>query len=175
MYCGVLAVEAVFVFHLHHEDRAAAGDLQRAEHAADFVQVTFRCFEVARIARAQLDVVVLEQPPRQAAHLPLGARIRAGTQNHPEPFLLRDAAELRGVRLARPVEFAGPRLVHVPEQVGANGVQAHRLGHLQAMPPIFLRHTRRVDFAAADLKSLAVEQEIVCANGKGVFASVAWS
>ena len=32
---GVLAEESVFVFDLDHENRAAAGDLERTEHAAD--------------------------------------------------------------------------------------------------------------------------------------------
>ena len=107
MYSGVLAVEAVFVFDLHHEDRAAVRDLQRAEHAADLLQIFFRGVEVTRIAGAELDVVVFEQPPGQAAHFPFGAGIRAGPQNHPQAFLLRDAAKFRGVGLAGPVEFPG--------------------------------------------------------------------
>ena len=37
----------------------------------------------------------------------------------------------------RPVELARLRLVQVPEQVGADRVQAHGPGHLQAMPPVF--------------------------------------
>ena len=37
------------------------------------------------------------------------------------------------------------------------------------MPPILPRHARRVNFAAADLEALAVEQEIVFADGEGVF------
>ncbi len=31
-----------------------------------------------------------------------------------------------------------------------------------------LRHARRVDFAAANLESLAIEQEIIFADGEGV-------
>ena len=80
---GVLAIRAVFVFHLHHEDRAALGDLQWPQHAAHFLQIFFRGVKIARIAGAQLDVPGLEQPPRETAHLPLRARIRAGAQDDP--------------------------------------------------------------------------------------------
>ena len=144
------------------------GDLQRAEHAADFLQIAAHGVEVSRVAGAEFDVVVFQQPPRRAAHFPFGAGIRAGPQDHPQALLLRDAAKLRVVRLAGPDVFAGPRLVQIPEQIGADGVQAHRLGHLQTVAPVFLRHARGVDFAAADLEPLAVEQKIIRADGEGV-------
>ena len=60
------------------------------------------------------------QPPGEAAHLPFGARVRTGTQDDPQSFLLCDATKLRGVRLAGPIEFAGMRLVHVPKEIRAN-------------------------------------------------------
>jgi len=39
---------------------------------------------------------------------------------------------------------------------------------LQAVAPVFARDARGVDFAAADLESLAVEQEVIGANSEGV-------
>jgi hypothetical protein len=36
------------------------------------------------------------------------------------------------------------------------------------MPPIFFWHSRCMNFAAADLKSFSVEQEIIRANDKRV-------
>ena len=164
----VVTKEAVFVFHLHHQDRAALGDLEWREHAADLLEVALRGFEVFRIGRAQVDGRVFQEPPRGAAHFPLGAGVRAGPEQHPQAFLLREPAELRDVRLAAPVELAFARLVHVPEQIGANRVQPHRLAHFQAMRPILAGHARGVDLAAADLQALAAEQEIRIADGEGV-------
>ena len=89
-------------------------------------------------------------------------------QDHPQALLLRDAAELSRVGLAAPVELTRLRLVQIPEQIRADRVQAHRLGHLQPVTPVFHRHTRRVNFAAADLQALAVEEKIIRADGEGV-------
>jgi hypothetical protein len=58
--------------------------------------------------------------------------------------------------------------VQIPEQIGANGVQAHRLGHLQTVTPVFPRDARCVDFATANLKRLAIEQKIVRADDESV-------
>jgi hypothetical protein len=63
--------------------------------------------------------------------------------------------------------------VHVPEQVGANGVQPYRLAQLKSMAPVFLRHARRVNFAAADLESLPVEEKIVIPDREGMSGACA--
>ena len=144
------------------------GDLQRAQFAAHVLEIAFDRFEVVRIAAAQLDIIVFEQPPRGAAHFPFGAGIGAGPKDHPEPLLLGNAAKFRHVGLAGPDEFAGSGLVKVPEEISANGVQAHGFGHLQTMPPVFLGHARGMDLTATNLQSLAVEQKIVGTDGEGV-------
>jgi hypothetical protein len=36
------------------------------------------------------------------------------------------------------------------------------------MPPVFLWHTRRVNFTATDLEPLAIEEKIVVANCEGM-------
>ncbi len=143
-------------------------DLQRPEHSPDFLEIGLRRLQIARVAAADLDAVLLEHPPRRAAHFPFGAGIRAGTQNHPQAFLLRDAAKLRVVRLAAPVELSLLRLVQIPEQVGANGIQTHCLRHPQTLAPVLLGHARGVDFAAANLHSLSVEQKIIRADDERV-------
>ena len=58
--------------------------------------------------------------------------------------------------------------MHIPEKVGADRVQPHGARRLQAIAPVFARHAGGVDFPAADLEGLAVEQERVGADGKGV-------
>src|SRR5947199_4673239 len=49
----------------------------------------------------------------------------------------------------------------VPENVGADGVKAHRMGHTQAVLPILTRDSRVMHLAAANDEGLAVEQEIL--------------
>ncbi len=164
----VLAEEAVFVLDLRHDDRAAVRDLQRAELAADLLEIGLRRSEIARVAAAKPDAVVLEHPPRRAAHFPFGAGIRAGPEDDPQALLLRDAAEFRVVRLAAPIKFSRPRLVQIPEEIRADGVQAHGFCHLQTLAPIRLGHARGVDFAAADLDFFSVEEKIIRADGEGV-------
>ena len=58
--------------------------------------------------------------------------------------------------------------MQVPEEIGAHRVQAHGLRQLEALPPIFLGHAGRVDLPAADLQPLAVQQEIIGADGEGM-------
>ena len=163
---GILAVKAIFILRLHHQNRAAMGDLLAPEHAADFLEVGFYGIDISGIARTQFNAVILEQPPRRTAHLPFGAGIRAGPENDPQPFFLGNLAKLGVVRLAGPDELAGLRLVQIPEQVGADRIEAHGLGEAEPLAPVFLGHAGGVDFAAADLEALAIQQEIVGANGK---------
>ena len=153
----VLAKEAVFVFHLRHDDVAAVRDLQRAKHATNFFQITFCGVKIAWIAAAKFHAVLFKQPPRRAAHFPFRARIRAGAQDDPQSFFLCDAAKFGVVRLTAPIKFAGLRFVQIPKQIRAHRVQTHRFGHLQALAPIFFWHARGMNFAAANLETRAVE------------------
>ena len=95
-----------------------------------------------------------------AAELPLRADVGAGAQDDVEALLLRFADELGDVVVAGEVVDAGVRLVHVPEDVGGDGVQAHRLGHAQAVAPVGARDARVMHLAGDDLEGLAVEREI---------------
>jgi integrase len=162
----VLAIEAVFIFYLHHDDRPAVRDLQWTEFAANLLKIMGRGGEITRIAAAELDVIVFQQPPRRTAHLPFGARVRAGTQDDPQTFRLREATKFRDIRLTAPVKHARVRLNLVPEKIRADGVQTHRLRYLQAVTPIFARDTRGVNFSAANLKRMRVQQKIIRADGE---------
>ena len=149
---GVSAEEAIFIFDLDHEDGPAVGDLKRREFFADALEVIFDGGHVAGVAGAEFDSVVLEEPPGEAAHFPFGAGVGTGAEDNPESFFLGDAAELGDVGLAGEVEFAGLGFLHVPEHVGADRVEPHGAGHLEAVAPVFLGDARGVDFAAADLE-----------------------
>ena len=51
--------------------------------------------------------------------------------------------------------------VVIPEDIGGDGITAHGLCHLYAMPPVFAGNTGRMHFAADELDGFPVEQEIV--------------
>ena len=97
---GILPEETILIFHLDHQDGAAFGNLQRPEHAADLPEVALGRRHISRIASAKLDVLILEQPPWEAAHFPFGARVGPRAQDHPQALLLSDPAKLGGIRLA---------------------------------------------------------------------------
>ena len=161
----VAAVESVLVLDLHHQDRSALRDLQPRQLASDRMQPVRRGHEPARIGRAHRDrllfVIVLHQPPRRAAALPLRAAVGAGPQNHPKPLRLRHAAERRDVGAPVPRERALLALVEVPEHVAPDGVTPHRAQHLQTVPPVGARNARVVDLAASHDKRPAVEEEVL--------------
>ena len=57
-------------------------------------------------------------------------------------------------------------LVLIPENVSGDGVQAHRLRHLDTVPPILFRIPAGMNLARAHLKRFPVEQEIIRAKGE---------
>ena len=87
---------------------------------------------------------------------------------HEEAFLLRFADEFGDVVLAGEVEVARGRLVHVPEDIGFNGVKAHGLCLAQSVTPVGTRHTRVVHFAGDDLEGSSVELEMFSVGAKGM-------
>ena len=167
----ILAEEAVFVLHLRHHDRAAAGDLHRPEHAADFLIPSGGGIEEIRILGAQLDVRVFQKPPRQSAAIPLGAGVGTRPEHDPQAFFLGDFAKLPHVRLAGPIVGAFFEFMHVPEKIGAHRVHPHRVHRLQPVPPVFAGHAGEVDFPAADDDRFAIEHEVLFSDGKRVARS----
>ena len=157
----VVAEEAVFVLVLRHEDGAAVRDLKILQFFGDATEVRLRRLKEARIARTHLHVrwTLVEQPPRKAAELPFGACVRARTKENPHALLLRDAAELGDILLAGEIVLSALHLVVVPEHVRADGVEAHRLAHLDAVTPVRARHAGEMELAAADLERLTVQQK----------------
>ena len=96
-----------------------------------------------------------------AASFPLGAAVGSGTENHPQPLLLRHAAELRDVGASVPLEDAPLAFVEVPEHVAPDGVASHRPQHPEAVLPVIARNARVVNLAAANDERFAVEEEII--------------
>ena len=59
----ILAIASVFVLHLHHDDRTAVLDCERGELFRHFLLKDIHSLHEVRIAGAQLDVFLLQQPP----------------------------------------------------------------------------------------------------------------
>ena len=129
------SVKPVFVLDLHHQYRTSTRDLEWRKPATDFRYPPLRRIKPSRIRRPHgnrlraVRCVIRHQPPRCAAALPLRACIRPGTQDHPQPFILRHAAECRRIRRSFPIELARFAFVIVPEHVASDGVHAHRAEH----------------------------------------------
>ena len=96
-----LPKRAVFVLHLHRDDRAAARDLQRSQLPAQALQPALRRTQKFFIGAAQHDLRIGQKPRRQAAQIPLGAGIRAGPQDHIKSLFLRDANKSGDIDIVR--------------------------------------------------------------------------
>ena len=166
----VVAPETVFVLHLDHEDVATVGDLAVLERLADGVEIFARGLEVALVAGAKADAVLPHEIPRKTAELPLRAGVGAGAENHPHALLLRHAAELRHIALAGEVVLAADALVVVPEHIGAHGVEAAGLDHLDAVAPEGARNAGEVHLTATDDERLPVKEKRLRSHLKGMLA-----
>ena len=123
---------------------------------------------------AKAYILLLEQPPRQSAHLPLGTNIRSGTHYDVHTVLLSQSAELGNVVLTGKVEHALALLVQVPEYVDADGIHAESLAHLDAVLPILTRNTWIMNLRRLNHKWLSVKKEGLVACHKRVLAVHLW-
>src|SRR5665213_559368 len=169
LHVGVVFAEgAVLVFNLDGDDWSAIGDLEGREFLAEALEPAVNRVHEFGIGAADDDVVVFEEPGGIAAPLPLGADVGAGAEDDVEAFTLRFADEFGDVVLAGEVVYAGAGFVDVPEDVGGDGIEAHRLGHAQADTPVGAGNARVVHFAGDDLGGLAVEEELAVFYAEGV-------
>src|ERR1019366_4241661 len=76
-------------------------------------------------------------------------------------FDLRGADVFREIEVGGEIELAGLRLVEVPKDVGAKGVEAHGAHLAHAVAPVGARDARVVHFAGPDEEGSVVEQELV--------------
>ncbi len=166
----VLAVGAVFILHLHHDDGSALLDGEPAYLFAHLLFEDAQSLHEVGVALAQAYVFFLQQPPGQSAHLPLGADVGSGAHDDVHAVFLRQADEGREVVVAREIELSLLLLVYVPEDVDAECVHAQRLAHLDALLPVGSRDAGVVYFGGLDDEGLAVEQECLVAHGEGAAA-----
>ena len=155
----VRAVRTVFVLHLHHDDGATVLYGQRSQLLAHFALEQTDSFHEVWVRLAQADVLLLEQPPRQAAHFPFGTDVRTGTHNDIHAILLYQTAELGHIGIAGKVVLTFLLFVEVPEDIEADGIHTQCLAHLDAVFPIGAWNAWIVQLCGLDHKGLAVEQE----------------
>ena len=160
----VLAVGAIFVLHLHHDYRSSVLNGERSELFAHLRHELGYAVHEVRVLLAQTYILLLEQPPGQSAHLPLGAHVRSGAHNDVHAVLLCQAAEGCDVVLSGEVEFAFTLFVYVPEHVEADGVHAERATHPDAVLPVRARNARIVQLGSLHHEGPAVEQKCLVAG-----------
>ena len=119
--CGhvrlVGAVAAVFVLHLNHDDRSALVYGEVADLPGHFLLEEVHALEEVGVGFAQAYVLVFQEPPRESSHFPLGADVRAGTQDNLHVVVAAELNEGAEVILAGEVKLTLARLVDVPEDV----------------------------------------------------------
>ena len=117
--------------------------------------------DIVGLHAAQTDAVIFEKPPGQPAELPLGADVGAGAHDGIKPKLRSRRKEILDIQHIRVVEFALPRLVHIPCDIGLDGVEAAGLELDEAVAPVFAGHSEIVDSARYNSERLAAEAEAV--------------
>ena len=162
----VLAIRAVFVLHLNHNDGTTVLDSEGFELFTHLLLENSHTFHKIRIALAQLDVLFLQEPPGQTAHFPLGTDVGTRTHDDVHAVLLSQTAEFGHVVVAREVELALLLFMDVPEDVDTHGIHAKRLTHLDTMLPVRPRNTGVMNFGSLYDERLAVKQESLVACGK---------
>ena len=140
----VLAVRTIFVLHLNHDDRTTILDGEWSQLLAHFLLEDFYSLHEVRILLTQTDILLLEEPPRQATHFPFCTNVWTRANDDIHAVLLGEAAESSHIVVACEVEFAFLLLMDIPEHIEADGIHAKSLAHLDAMLPVGTRNTRIV-------------------------------
>ncbi len=119
----VVAVAAVFVFYLHHQNVSALGDLMRLQKRHQAVIEGVHPREIPGIGAAQRQAF-LQKPPRKSARLPFGADVRPRAHNRPQPQLFGKRQVGGQVEHAVRCKRILRGHVRVPRHIGLHGVEA---------------------------------------------------
>ena len=164
----VLAVAAILVFYLHHDDRATALDGQRSELLSHLLLEDLHALHEEWILLTQTDILLLQQPPGQSAHLPLGTDIGSRAHDDIHAVFLCQPAEGGHVVVACEVEVVLLWLMDVPEHVEAERIHAERFAHLDALLPIRTGDAGIVHLGGLDDERLSIEQKAAFAYGETI-------
>ena len=139
----IVAVGAVFVFHLKHYHVAAAGNKAGAQDIEYGGKITLFVKQKFFIHAAHTHVAVVEQPRGQPAEIPFRTDIRAGADDRLQTLLRRDIEESPEIEPAAEIEAALRPLVKVPADIGFDRVEAALTELSESVSPI-LRHMAEI-------------------------------
>jgi hypothetical protein len=145
------------------------GGFLGAEAGEKLPIVGLHLLQVQGIVTAQSHVRVLEEPGGQAAKIPFGADVGAGTDDDVEIQLFRSFNKALDVQNACEIELPFSTLVEVPAGVGLHGVEAAGLELLEAILPALGEGAEVVDGTRQDGVGLAVQIEATVAVGEVFF------
>ena len=162
----VIAVAAVLVFNLHHQDVAAIASKEGRNLLEQGLIIPADLGEIERIIAAQFHFLVTEQPGRQAAELQLSADVGAGTKNDIQAQLLGSPDKPGNVQHTGEIKLALFPLVEIPAGVGLYGIKTAGLQLLQPVLPVFRHDPEVVNGAGQDGKGLSIQQKMVLVIGE---------
>jgi len=151
----VVAVTAVFVFDLQHDDRAARRVQVLFHERQNRVQISVVRGEESGVHAAELDAGPGGEPGRQPAVLPLGADVRAGTDDRIESGPVDFVEKRFEVQHAGEVELPRFRFVQIVTDIGFDRVEAHHLRFGDAVAPLLGTDAEIVDGSRDDLRRLS--------------------
>ena len=162
----VLAVGTILILHLYHDDRTTILDGEGSQLLAHLLLKDFHSLHEVRVFLTQFDVFLLQEPPRQTAHLPLRTNVWTRTHDDVHTVLLTETAELSHVIVARKIELAFLLLVDIPEHIEADCIHAQSLAHLDAMFPVGTRDTRIMQLGSLHHERFTIQEECLITCGK---------
>lgn len=161
-----MAVTAVLVLDLDGDHRPAPAGEQGAQDWDQLVEPGVHGGQIAVVGAAQPQPGVGQQPCGEAAELPLGADVGAGSHDHVQVEPGGGAQEAGDICLSGEVGLPGSRLVQIPGDVGLDGVDAHGTQPQQPVLPQFGVDTEVVDGGGDDLVGASGAQEAALGHGQ---------
>eukprot|EP00754_Rhynchopus_humris_P036512 Rhum_TRINITY_DN18633_c0_g1::Rhum_TRINITY_DN18633_c0_g1_i1::g.167788::m.167788 len=158
-----VAVRAVLVLHLRHDDGPAVRVQVRLQDGLQLVEPLRHVVDVVRLVRADGDVLV-DQPCGESTELPLAADVRSLTHHQQHAGGLHITDERLQVVVALEVELTLRLLVPVPGHVRLHRVHAQSLHALKDVRPVATRGAGVVERSGQQLDLLPVKPEGVIVN-----------
>ena len=162
----ILAIRAILVLYLHHNDRTTILDSQRLQLLTHLLLEDLYALHEVWVALTQFNILLLQQPPRQTTHLPFRTHIGTRTHDDIHAVLLCDTAKLSHIVITSEVKLTLFLLMDIPEHIDTHRVHAQSLTHLNAMIPVSTGNTGIVNLGCLHHERFAVEKERLVTRGK---------
>ncbi len=159
----VSTIRTILIFHLNHYDISSFRNLEWCKFLTYHVQEKAHMVHIIRVESPEFYILLFQQPPRKAAHLPFRTYVRARTDNDIHSVFLRKTAEFRDISIALKRELAFFLLVVIPEHIHTDSVHTQCFAHTDTMFPILSRDTRIVKFGSLHDERTSIEKELALA------------